>query len=30
MAIKLYYEDVLNVKLRSPSRLQALMDKVMD
>ncbi len=30
MAIKLYYEEVLDEKLRSPSILHALMDKAMD
>jgi hypothetical protein len=30
MAVKLYYEEVPNEKLSSPSRLQALMDKAMD
>jgi len=30
IVIQLYYEEVPNEKLKSPSRLQALMDKVMD
>jgi hypothetical protein len=30
MVMKLYYEEVSNEKLRSPFRLQALMDKAMD
>jgi hypothetical protein len=30
MAMKLYYEEISNEKLRSPSKLHALMDKVMD
>jgi hypothetical protein len=30
MAIKFYYEEVLDEKLRSLSRLQALMDRAMD
>jgi hypothetical protein len=30
VAVKLYYEEVPNEKLRSPFRLQALMDKTMD
>jgi hypothetical protein len=30
MAIKLYYEEVLDEKPRSPSKLQALTNKVMD
>jgi hypothetical protein len=30
MAVKLYYEEIMVEKLRSPSKLQALMDKVMD
>ncbi len=30
VAIKFYYEEVLDDKLKSPSRLQAPTDKVMD
>ncbi len=30
VVIKFYYEEVLDEKLRSPFKLHALMDKVMD
>jgi hypothetical protein len=30
VVVKLYYEKVWDEKLKSPSRLQALMDKAMD
>jgi hypothetical protein len=30
VTIELYYEEVPDEKLKSPSKLQALMDKVMD
>ncbi len=30
VVVKLYYEEILNEKLRPPSKLHALMDKVMD
>jgi hypothetical protein len=30
IVVKLYYEEVLDEKLRPPSKLHALMDKVMD